>query len=332
MMRLHARLVRLLLALVLLVPFALAHLFYIDRVIHKSGPVMLEALPVPTRPPNWPEQLDVEAIWNLSTKREDFGSYSAVLVLPENRLRFYSDKGGMFEMPRPGINGAYRMKSVGKVAGQGLQDIESATRDPVSGAVWLGYEWYNGIRRMSANGQDEFVIPPSMKGWSRNGGPEAMTRLSDGRFIILREVGSEGLLFPADPVDGSAAVRFSFDAPEGFSPVDMAQLPDGRLLILVRGVRAWFPPFKAALLLADPATIRPGENLRWTLLASLDDAAPSENYEAIAVEPVFGKDGVRIWIASDDNYAALQRTLLLELEWTPDAKKGAAARPGAPSG
>ena len=331
-MRLHPRPVRLLMALVLLVPFALAHLFYIDRVIHKSGPVMLEALPVPARPADWPKQLAVEAIWKLYTKREIFGSYSAVLVLPESRLRFYSDKGGMFEMPRPGMDGDYRLETVSKVAGQGLQDIESATRDPVSGTVWLGYEWYNGIRRISANGQDDFVIPPSMKGWSRNGGPEAMTRLSDGRFVILREVGSEGLLFPADPMDGPAAVRFRFDAPEGFSPVDVAQLPDGRLLILVRGVRAWFPPFKAALLLADPATIRAGESLRWTLLASLDDAAPSENYEAIAVEPAAREGDIRIWIASDDNYAALQRTLLLELIWTPDAKKGAAARPGAPSG
>jgi hypothetical protein len=35
---------------------------------------------------------------------------------------------------------------------------------------------------------------------------------------------------------------------------------------------------------------------------------------------------VRVWLVSDDNYSPLQRTLLLTLEWTPQALARASIR------
>jgi hypothetical protein len=82
-----------------------------------------------------------------------------------------------------------------------------------------------------------------------------------------------------------------------------------------------FPHFTTRLLLADPATIRAGEDWAWTDVGELGSAMPRENYEGLAITG--GADGgpVTLWLLSDDNGATIiQRTLLLRLDWTPPAR------------
>ena len=69
-----------------------------------------------------------------------------------------------------------------------------------------------------------------MRDWGWNTGPEAMVRLADGRFIVVREgfFGERhaGLLFAGDPLAVKQAPRhFVLAGPPGFRPTDMAQLP-----------------------------------------------------------------------------------------------------------
>lgn len=97
----------------------------------------------------------------------------------------------------------------------------------------------------------------------------------------------------------------------------MAQLPDGRVLIVMRRLVWPFPiRFAVRLMLANPADIRPGQEWRAIDLGGIEDPALLDNYEGLALVP--RPDGlVTGWLISDDNGAALQRTLLLKLQIDP---------------
>lgn len=274
--------------------------------------------------------LTVAGGWELDSTSESFGGYSALLVMPEDGLLAFSDRGWFLRFGKPTGPAVPPLSGpVGTVdSNKRMFDIESATRDPATGRIWLGYESLNMIRRTGPDlGNVEGVKPEAMRNWLANSGPESLVRLSDGRFIVIAEAVSdgpqphcEGLLFPDDPVDGAKPASFRFVPPEGFRPTDIAQLPDGRVVILLRGFRFGFPPLSSRLVIADPATIEPGKDWNWETLAEIREPLPHENYEGIAVEP--REDGtVRLWVISDDNGAAFQRTLLLALDWTSSPRK-----------
>ena len=177
-----------------------------------------------------------------------------------------------------------------------------------------------------------------MQGWSSNGGPEAFVRLADGRFLVLAEMrdgwfssGGPALLFPSDPVEGAQPVRFRYDAPPGTQPTDMAQLPDGRVLILHREVVLGVPPrFAATIVLADPKQIRAGQVWSGKVIARIASPLPSDNFEGLAIEPL-AHGGARVWVISDDNQISFQRTILLKLRWAPPPPPKKKTSPNAPA-
>ncbi len=268
--------------------------------------------------------------WQIESRNADFGSYSAMVLLDNGRMLAASDRGRILEFSAPdGVQTPSRMGwfRPGREVDKHLADIEAMTRDPDSGIIWTAYEGSNAIARLNPDtGAEKQVFPATMKGWSSNAGPEAMVRLDDGRFIVLSEalggmLGREApsAIFASDPVAGVKAKRFTFKAPKGYRATDMTALPDGRVLVLVRKLVFGLPPgFSAMLVLADPADIADGEAWSGKEVATLDDIAPSENYEAIAVE-AGADDLLTVWILSDDNNATLQRTLLLKLRYTPSS-------------
>jgi hypothetical protein len=157
-----------------------------------------------------------------------------------------------------------------------------------------------------------------------------MVRLTDGRFIVLREgfdrpdeygiLGGrrhEALLFSGDPITGARSIRFDVDGPGGFSPVDIAELPDKRVLILMRRA-VWPLPIRVAgrIVIADPRTISPGGVWRTKVVARLASDMPIDNFEGMAIAPGEGGE-LTVWLISDDNSAATQRTLLWKLAVDP---------------
>ena len=149
----------------------------------------------------------------------------------------------------------------------------------------------------------------------------AMLRLRDGRFVALCECNPgwfqggrhPALLIGGDPTQDIAASSFTFVGIDGYRPTDMAQLPDGRVLIIVRRL-VWPVParFAIKILIADPAEIEPGEAWQARELADLADPWPVDNYEGLAIEQQ--ADGKLIaWIISDENGAVTQRVLLLKV-------------------
>ncbi len=272
---------------------------------------------------------ELEQVWRLKSPHYFFGGYSALLALGQGKMLAVSDLGGFLRFSVPGS----------PAGPQGLQpifddelslktdhDAEAAARDPRSGDIWVAAEGSNGIFRYDgALKRRAGAHPPDMHEWHMNLGPEAMVRLADGRFIVLQE-GPTGwreeslhraLLFPGDPTLGGKPQGFTFSGPERFSPVDMAQMPDGRVLVLMRRL-VWPMPLRFAgkIALADPAAIRPGGIWRSVEVAKLSSQLPVDNFEAIAVEPrANGK--LTVWLMSDDNQALSQRTLLWKMALDP---------------
>lgn len=272
-------------------------------------------------------ETQLEGLWQLRSPNSSFGSYSALLLRKDGRVLAASDRGAVLSFDIPPTS---PRPEFGWLAGDGQTrktqvDIEAMTQDPATGRIWAAFEGSNAIERLSASLKpDKDVRPPELARFGSNSGPEAFERLADGRFIALSE-GSRtrmgnvhtGIVFAGDPVDGARGKRFAFIAPEGFSPVDMAQIPDGRVLILLRRVRISLSPgFESALVLADPAGLTTDSEWSGTVIARITDPAVSDNYEGLVAEP--RADGsLTLWLISDDNDMSYQRSLLLKLRWTP---------------
>ncbi|NYT42579.1 esterase-like activity of phytase family protein [Sphingomonas sp. R-74633] len=255
-----------------------------------------------------------------------FGGFSSMQIKGD-RFTLLAD-GGTFIRFRMGADWTPRDLRFGDLPdGPGTgwlksqRDSESMTSDPATGRIWVGFENYNAIWRYddSLTRAERSVRPAAMRGWSRNGGPESMARLADGRFAVISETsrpkgqrwGREALLFAGDPTSpGGEPIRFTYVPPdERYDPSDAVQLPDGRLIVLNR--RFSVPGlFTAKLTLVDPRAIRAGAVVRGTEIAALAAPLLHDNYEALAVTRE-GDDTI-LWIASDDNQQFWEWSLLLK--------------------
>lgn len=254
--------------------------------------------------------------WALSGDRKAFGGLSA-LIATNRQLHFVSDAGTMITLQ---LARSTRWRGViapiakGCSSGGGKldNDSESLAAD-ATGQIWIGFEGFNRLCRI--NGQAaQRVAPRAMRNWPITGGAEAMARRSDGSFLVFAEVapdaapGTPLLWFDRDPLDPRVRViEMRYLAPPGFRPVDAAMLDDGRMLVLNRRFALPFS-FSAQLSLVPRFAPRAGLTVSGRTIARLDQPGVAENYEALAV------DGNRIWIASDDNFLAIQRTILLRFD------------------
>lgn len=313
------------------IPFLLLALFATSSITRPPAPEpAIRATPVALDPAD-PARTRIGPLrflggWGLTSRRDDFGGISALSVRKGHVLavadtgsvfRFTMDRGGHVRHARFGVLPA----GPGTGTEKGDRDSESVALDPATGTAWVGFERHNAIWRYTAEfaraaGHAE---PSEMAGWPWNGGPEALARLADGRFIVICEDAKKGsgdlheaLLFASDPTrPGPPPRRFLYRAPPGFSATDAAQLPDGRLLILHRdysigrGVRA-------ALAWIDPRAIRAGEVIGGELIALFAAPLTLDNMEALSIERAGGR--TILWIASDDNFSPVQRTLLMKFE------------------
>lgn len=269
--------------------------------------------------PGW----EVAGVWHYRAEGLRFGGFSAMLSLGPGRLRAFTDRGFRMTFTEPDQPvPSDRMTRQATLSGweYDLLDSESATRDPVTGAYWVGYEQIHAIQRNTrASTADGVRTLEDLVDWPSNGGIEAMARLDDGRFVIVPEARETGLIFAHDPVAGGEPATFGFRSPaEGYVATDMTQLPDGRLLVLMRKVEwpsaeAW-PPFSALLAIGEAPVA--GGTFAPRIALRLSGIIPRENYEGLAVRR--RADGkVDVWVLSDDNFSIFQRTLLAKLVFDP---------------
>ena len=291
-------------------------------------------------------ELTVRGAWVLQSRHPHFGGFSAMAHVKgtlveangsDGALLLASDRGWITRISLRGgepvtqitdfVNYPPRIDPDTR-----LFDLESMVRDNRTGDLWTAYEGANAVVRERQNPYDggaEMVRrdPPRMRDWSVNSGPEAMARLPDGRFIVMSEGRDDdadptrpALLFNGDPVEAVSTTAFRFAVPDGYSPVDAAALPDGRLLVLIRRVRFDLPArFDAQLQIVDPQNIAAGKILRGETIAQFAGSEYAENFEGIAYAPPVGDEAdASIYLISDDNLSVFQRTILIRLAWTAD--------------
>jgi hypothetical protein len=278
---------------------------------------------------------ELEAIWQMTSPEEDFGGFSSLLPPRGGEMIAISDMGWQLHFSLPGGPGGepqFRRTYQARKMWPVFNDTEAATRDPLSGKVWLASEGRNAVARFGPDMRFEgLVMPASISRWGQNSAVEAMTRLPDGRFVVLREAFTgwfekrehDALVFDTDPVEGARARPFKVSGPASFSPTELAKLPDGRLLVLFRRP-VWLLPvrFAGRIAIGDPRQIKEGEVWRLHEVARLATTLPVDNFEGMAVEP--RPDGrLNVWLISDDNRSVFQRTLLWKLNVDPADLPGA---------
>lgn len=261
-------------------------------------------------------ELAVTGLWEVTSQDLIFGGYSALLVGDDGTMTAFSDRGRFLgfsnpdRLPAPATIGV-QLPDPGME--QRLWDIEAATQDRATGQFWLGFEGEHAIQRYTAGGEAAgHVLLPDMD-WPLNGGMESLVRLADGRFVALPENQPRLYYFADDPVRGGNPTSVAVRWPEaGYSPTDAVQLPDGRLLVLMRRVVWGLPPTFDSILVVG-ALPEMGESWQPELALTLHELLPRENYEGMDLVAL-ADGGADIWIISDDNFSAFQRTLLVRLE------------------
>jgi len=275
-------------------------------------------------------ELRLTGVWELTSPHGWFGGFSALAPGPGQTLIAGTDRGFLLDIALAGdapraVPGSFRYVGVTVGPRSEILDLESLARDPQTGTLWGGFENFNVVMRWNADGTRTRRAPPAIADWSANSGPETMTRLADGRFLVVAEQTEEGsdtlhpgLLFAGDPLGPGKPVAFRVGTPADYDPVDAAQLPDGRVLILLRRVVYTVPAarFDTAIAIADPRAIRAGATWRGRVIQRMQGGIFADNFEGIAFAPS-AQDPARgsIWVMTDDNMSVFQRSLLIRFDW-----------------
>ena len=261
--------------------------------------------------------------WELRSDNGDFGGISALVALKDGRFLGVSDAGALIGFGMSGDTRADRpfIAALPGAFGKGVtfkdRDSEGIAYDAVSGRVWVSYEFKHAIRRFPASMSrvDGMIRPKTMRRWPPNSGAEALVRLNDGRFLVFAEGGPDNGIYPAiqfsgDPVEtGTTQFPFRYRPTAGYRITDASQLPDGRVLVLER--RIGFPEgFTAKLLILDPEKIARDAIVSGQAIATLAPPVLVDNMEGLAITQEQGRNV--LWLISDNNFNAIQRTLLMK--------------------
>ncbi|MEP3777430.1 MAG: esterase-like activity of phytase family protein [Shimia thalassica] len=279
--------------------------------------------------------------WKMTSDNDDFGGISSMLALPDNRFFMLSDAGVLIGFTLDEQKGIAQRPFVAPLPdGPPVEnefakqnwDAESLVHDPETGQYWVGYERYHSIWRYGpsfARKEAKHKVK-AMQQWPLNGGAEAMLRLpaEEGeadRFLVFSESadyakgGYQALIFDGDPAEpGNIPKLFGYRPPRGYKITDATLLPDGRALLLHRR----FTPLEgvsAIISIGDLSEITAGKIWTSQRIAKLKPPMKVDNMEALAVT-VEGKDTI-IWIASDDNFQAIQESILMKFRLLPGKEK-----------
>ena len=259
--------------------------------------------------------------WSIRSDDPRFGGISAMHV-DRGRVLALSDTGSLlrFELPVGSDQSVVRIDPLpdgpGTIERKGDRDSESLLL--FAGSAWVGFESRQEIWRYRLSDWRPMghSAPAAMRKWPSNAGSEAMVRLPDGRFLVFSEGAkgapgtSQALLFQDDPASpASEPVRLGYRPPAGYRITDAALLAGGQLLLLNRRFSA-FEGLTAKLLIASVPDVAEGAIIEGKEIADLRAPTTVDNMEALSLAKENGR--TIVWMASDDNFFPLQRTLLMK--------------------
>jgi hypothetical protein len=321
------RLSLLLLPLIALLPLSSSDEEIRDVLPHDAGPMRVTPVALSTTHPALRRVGALEYMGGvqLAGSHAAFGGFSAVQV-DGDRFTLLSDAGNLVRFRMGADLRPFALAYGSLPAGPGTgwrkrdRDAESLAWDPASGRYWVGFENSNMIWRYDAGltRAERASRPPAIAGWSIGGGAETMVRLASGAFVVIGETprprglaeAREALLFAGDPTQaGPPPLAFAYVPPPGYNPVDAAELPDGRLLVLNRdfSLRSLFT---AKLVLVSLEGLKKGAVVRGREIATLAAPLLHDNFEGVAVTREKGE--TIVWIVSDDNSQFWEKSLLLK--------------------
>jgi hypothetical protein len=272
----------------------------------------------------------------LTSPYRGFGGISAIRVAADGAdFIALSDRGRWFkgriiyEGERPvGIADAVMAPIRGPngqaLAARGWHDTESIAQD--GGTLYVGIETVNQILRFDY-GRDGLLarghpiaVPPGVRTLPPNKGLEALVFVPrelplGGSLIAISEHGLDqaGNLL-AFLIGGPSPGTFSIRRTEDLDISDAALLPSGDLLILERSFN-WTDGLIVRIRQLPLAQIRPGAVLDGPVLFKSDLSYEIDNMEGLSVHQTPSSEIV-LTLISDDNFSAIQRTLLLQFTLT----------------
>ncbi len=195
------------------------------------------------------------------------------------------------------------------------------------GSSWVSFEQDHRLERFAgvsacrpeslASSPDSAVAPADMAGWPENGGAEAIAARQDQLLVIAEGAeGPGGTRIGLSGAPAQLAKGFLWAPPAGYEPTAMAKLgADGRDSFLILHRR--FTPLEGVSAILSEAEIPTAAagRIEGREIARLRPPLNVDNMEALAIR----RDGERrfVYLMSDNNFNALQRTLLLKFELLP---------------
>lgn len=275
---------------------------------------------------------------HLTADRAEFGGFSGLAVGADGGwLAAVSDHGWwLFAELLDGDDGVLRglgSARLGPLADDDGRPVQGRARRDAEELVALpeGYlVTFEGDHRASLYGGSlaepsppqgipgPLPYPREVSAQDENEGLEAAALLDDGRLLVIVEGRGPGAgdipAWIGDPLGDPAAGWQPLSlAPTGtFRPTGAAALPSGDVLLLERSYSPEDGP-KARLSILDRDRLAPGNRPVPRELARLEPPLVVDNMEAVAVRQGLGGE-ILIYLLSDDNFSARQRTLLLQFE------------------
>lgn len=255
--------------------------------------------------------------WALRSNDPRYGGVSAIHV-EDGEVLALSDGAFLFRHALPGRDKIVPMsvRRLETVEDKRQRDTEAMV---VRGDdIWVTFERRNEVRRYDRKTlrRERRLAPPLIRSWYRNSGAEAMARLPGGRFLIISERSprgarySEALLFDGDPTrSGTKVAQMAIERPKDHRITDAVRLPDGRLLFVLRRF-SYLGGLSAKLAVAEEEALKPGTIFPVREVAHFERPLILDNFEGLSVTQEDGR--TVLWIASDDNHLAFQRSLLLK--------------------
>jgi hypothetical protein len=268
----------------------------------------------------------------LTSAFKEFGGISAIRVAPDGaNFIAVTDKAWWlrgritYEGTRPtGIAGAEMAAMLGPdgrpLAARRWYDTEAIAQD--GGTVYVGIERVHRIVRFDygkdgllARGQP-IEVPAALRSLPSNKSIEALVIVPRGVPLggTLIAISERGLDRAGDHVafliGGPRPGTFTIKRRDDFDVSDAALLPTGDLLVLERRF-SWTAGLFVRIRRIPLAEVRPGAMVDGPVLFEADLGYQIDNMEGLSVHRAASGDVVLTMI-SDNNFSALQRTLLLQ--------------------
>jgi hypothetical protein len=193
--------------------------------------------------------------------------------------------------------------------------------NPNKGTAYISFERHHRILRYPFDGESfgppngSVPLPAGTKRMSRNSGLEALTLIRTGALkgtliafaenLTDKNGDRQGWLI-GGPTPGVIALKRI----GGFDITDAAPLPDGGLILLERRFR-YSEGIQMRIRRIRAEELKPGASILGETLLEATDRYNIDNMEGIATHRGASGETI-ITLISDDNFSALQRTLILQ--------------------